>query len=49
MKTRPQCIGLLYQDPYVKDKNFILHYGDLTDPSNIIRILQEVRRNRTKN
>jgi GDPmannose 4,6-dehydratase len=38
-----QRIDHLYQDPHVENKNFILHYGDLTDTSNIIRILQEVK------
>ena len=33
----------LYQDPHEKPLNFILHYGDLTDSSNIIRIIQEVQ------
>ncbi|RMG80573.1 MAG: GDP-mannose 4,6-dehydratase, partial [Bacteroidetes bacterium] len=33
----------LYQDPHEKDRNFILHYGDLTDASNLIRIVQEVQ------
>ena len=33
----------LYQDPHVKDKNFILHYGDMTDSTNLIRIIQEVQ------
>ncbi len=33
----------LYQDPHEKDKNLILHYGDMTDSTNIIRIIQEVR------
>jgi GDPmannose 4,6-dehydratase len=36
-------IDHLYQDPHVPDKHFILHYGDLTDTSNLIRILQEVK------
>ncbi|GHV56977.1 hypothetical protein AGMMS49579_22220 [Spirochaetia bacterium] len=36
-------IDHLYQDPHVKNKRFILHYGDLTDTSNIIRILQQVQ------
>lgn len=31
----------LYQDPHVDNRNFILHYGDLTDSTNLIRILQE--------
>lgn len=33
----------LYQDRHEKDVNFFLHYGDLTDASNIIRIIQEVQ------
>ena len=36
-------IDHLYQDPHEKDPNLILHYGDLTDSTNIIRILQEVQ------
>ncbi|MFZ1678167.1 MAG: GDP-mannose 4,6-dehydratase, partial [Saprospiraceae bacterium] len=36
-------IDHLYQDPHVPNRNFILHYGDLTDSSNIIRIIQEVQ------
>ena len=36
-------IDHLYQDPHTKNKRFILHYGDLTDTSNLVRILQEVR------
>ena len=36
-------IDHLYQDPHVKDRNFILHYGDLTDSTNLIRIVQQVR------
>lgn len=33
----------LYQDPHVRDRRFILHYGDLTDAGNIIRIIQRVQ------
>jgi GDPmannose 4,6-dehydratase len=33
----------LYQDPHEKNRNFILHYGDLTDSTNLIRIIQEVQ------
>ncbi len=33
----------LYQDPHAPDRRFILHYGDLTDSTNLIRILQEVQ------
>ena len=36
-------IDHLYQDPHVEDQNFFLHYGDLTDSSNLIRIIQEVQ------
>ena len=37
-----QRIDHLYQDPHLKDPRFILHYGDLTDTSNLIRIIQQV-------
>ncbi|WP_029029525.1 GDP-mannose 4,6-dehydratase [Salinarimonas rosea] len=33
----------LYQDPHEKDLRFVLHYGDMTDSTNLIRILAEVR------
>ncbi|MBK5944767.1 GDP-mannose 4,6-dehydratase [Halorhodospira halophila] len=33
----------IYQDPHDPDQRFILHYGDLTDTSNLTRILQEVQ------
>ena len=33
----------LYQDPQIENRNFILHYGDLTDSTNLIRIVQEVK------
>lgn len=36
-------IDHLYQDPHEKDVRFILHYGDLTDSTNLIRIIQEVQ------
>jgi GDPmannose 4,6-dehydratase len=36
-------IDHLYQDPHEKDLRFKLHYGDLTDSTNIIRIVQEVQ------
>jgi len=36
-------IDHLYQDPHVEQRNFILHYGDLTDATNLIRIVQEVQ------
>jgi GDPmannose 4,6-dehydratase len=36
-------IDALYQDPHEKHVRFVLHYGDLTDSTNIIRIIQEVQ------
>jgi len=36
-------IDHLYQDPHVADRNFILHYGDLTDATNLIRVIQQVQ------
>ncbi len=36
-------IDHLYQDPHVKKASFILHYGDLTDSTNLIRIIQLVQ------
>ncbi len=33
----------LYQDPHVENRNFVLHYGDLADSSNLIRIIQQVQ------
>ena len=33
----------IYQDPHTDNKNFILHYGDLSDSSNLTRILKEVQ------
>src|SRR5246500_1198550 len=33
----------LYRDPHEADVNFLLHYGDLTDSTNLIRIVQEVQ------
>jgi len=38
-----QRIDHIYQDPHVDNQRFILHYGDLTDSTNIIRIIQEVQ------
>jgi GDPmannose 4,6-dehydratase len=34
-------IDHLYQDPHVSDQKFILHHGDMTDSSSLIRIIQE--------
>lgn len=38
-----QRIDHIYQDPHEQDKCLILHYGDLVDTSNLIRIIQEVQ------
>jgi len=38
-----QRIDHIYEDPHVENKNFILHYGDLTDSSNLTRIVSEVQ------
>ncbi len=36
-------IDHLYQDPHVSSRRFILHYGDLTDSTSLIRIVQQVQ------
>jgi GDPmannose 4,6-dehydratase len=36
-------IDHLYQDPHASNRNFVLHYGDLTDSTNLIRIIQQVQ------
>ena len=36
-------IDHLYQDPHVENRNFILHFGDMTDSMNLTRIIQEVQ------
>lgn len=33
----------IYQDPHEADPRFVLHYGDMTDSTNLIRIIQEVQ------
>lgn len=33
----------LYKDPHVENRNFIMHYADLTDSTNLIRIIQEIQ------
>jgi GDPmannose 4,6-dehydratase len=38
-----QRVDHLYQDPHEKNRHFVLHYGDLTDASNLVRIVQEVQ------
>ena len=36
-------VDYLYRDPHEKDVRFFMHYGDLTDATNLIRIIQEIR------
>ena len=36
-------IDHIYNDPHIEDSKFILHYGDLTDSTNLIRIVQQVK------
>ncbi len=36
-------IDHLYQDPHLNHRNFVLHYGDLTDSSNLTRIIAEIK------
>jgi GDPmannose 4,6-dehydratase len=36
-------IDHLYQDPHIENRNFILHYGDMTDSMNLTKIIQEVQ------
>ena len=38
-----QRVDHIYQDPHIENANFKLHYGDLTDTSNLIRIIQETQ------
>jgi GDPmannose 4,6-dehydratase len=33
----------LYQDPHIDHRNFVLHYGDLSDSSNLTRIIQQTQ------
>jgi GDPmannose 4,6-dehydratase len=38
-----QRIDSIYEDPHINNRHFFLHYGDLTDSTNLIRIVQEVQ------
>jgi GDPmannose 4,6-dehydratase len=38
-----QRIDHIYEDPHIPDRHLNLHYGDLTDSTNLIRIIQEVQ------
>ena len=36
-------IDHLYQDPHVDDANFFMHFGDMTDSTNLVRLIQEIQ------
>ncbi len=38
-----QMIDHIYEDPHIPDRHLHLHYGDLSDSTNLIRIIQEVQ------
>jgi GDPmannose 4,6-dehydratase len=38
-----QRVDHIYEDPHIDNRHFILHYGDLTDTSNLVRILQQIQ------
>ena len=42
-------IDHIYQDPHISSNNYILHYGDLTDSTNLIRIIKQVQPNEIYN
>ena len=44
-----QRVDHLYQEPHIDNKSFNLHYGDLSDSSNLIRIIQETKPNEIYN
>ncbi|WP_037340503.1 GDP-mannose 4,6-dehydratase [Saccharospirillum impatiens] len=38
-----QRVDHIYEDPHVENQHFVLHYGDLTDTSNLVRLIQEIQ------
>ena len=36
-------IDHLYEDSHIKDSNLILHFGDMTDSTNLVRLIQEIQ------
>ncbi|MAD12479.1 MAG: GDP-mannose 4,6-dehydratase [Flavobacteriaceae bacterium] len=42
-------IDHLYQDPHIEDKNFILHFGDMTDSTSLTRLINEIKPNEIYN
>ena len=41
------CIDHLYQGPHIDEANFFMHYGDMTDGTNIVRLIQEIQPDET--
>ena len=39
----------MYEDPHESDTNFFLHYGDMTDATNLIRLIQKIKPNEIYN
>ena len=39
----------IYQDPHVKNRNFILHYGDITDSTSVSKIIKDIMPNEIYN
>jgi GDPmannose 4,6-dehydratase len=39
----PARVDYLYQDPYVANVPFLMHYGDMTDSTNLNRLMQQIR------
>lgn len=44
-----QRVDHIYQDPHIENANFKMHYGDLTDTSNLVRIIQQTQPNEIYN
>ena len=38
-------IDHIYEDPHIEDARFFMHYGDVTDSTNMIRLIQSIRPN----
>ena len=38
-----QRVDHFYEDPHETDRRFVMHYGDLTDATNLIRIIQKIK------
>ena len=36
-------IDHIYEDPHIENQKFILHFGDMTDSSNLIRLINEIK------